>query len=596
MDPNRSDRDELREELICPVCLDYFQIPIIMPCSHVLCRGCAVRLFDRNFIKCPVCRDQSYVSGGVENLPRVITLENIIDRLQQGTPPAGAEGGEIEAVENPCDLETSILCQMCQGMPRRAKRSCQDCNASYCSQCLELSHPNRPPFTEHLLTEPRENPRPRVPKCSEHKEKANIYCMTCLSLGCLVCFELKTHEGHDLKSLDEAKVLLMELLSENIKKLDRSQELFSVAVGDGEKRLEEIKLSIERRRKQINDECNSLLSEIEDKRRYFMQDLEYEARIKSTTVEDFINEYQRHSVKALSLAQYAKELLQETDAAAFLQLAHSVNERVIIGTVKVSDISVESSADVECGSPKVKAVDFRKERTLLRDLNYLRAPSTPAIDVNKCSRSWNTVILVLSPMATDKMDDLVDTYHVYYSTEEEINRMTKKVEVFKTPQEERKVFNLLVGQNASAVIMPYLQTGTMYYFSIKAVNPAGESGSCEDVAVATLDTTDTEISVPVIDQMRSRTFTSSIQLYCAAPSQHQHEPTLEFHLLYREANVNIAPRIWKSKTMSSHGTNNHRIFGLEPNTQYEFMVLASGDDMACQLSEAVVLKTESSAY
>jgi len=45
----------LVSELQCPVCLELLNWPIILPCSHVLCRDpCAERLFVHGFIRCPV--------------------------------------------------------------------------------------------------------------------------------------------------------------------------------------------------------------------------------------------------------------------------------------------------------------------------------------------------------------------------------------------------------------------------------------------------------------------------------------------------------------------------------------------------------------
>jgi hypothetical protein len=74
---------DVDDDLQCPVCLELYSYPIILPCSHVLCREpCAEHLFDFNFIRCPVCRDNCYVSGGISSLPRVIALENIISRYK----------------------------------------------------------------------------------------------------------------------------------------------------------------------------------------------------------------------------------------------------------------------------------------------------------------------------------------------------------------------------------------------------------------------------------------------------------------------------------------------------------------------------------
>ena len=74
------------DELMCPICLELFTIPVILPCSHILCKSpCAERLFNHGFVRCPVCRDNSFVSGGLDCLPRVISLEHIIERYRAGT-------------------------------------------------------------------------------------------------------------------------------------------------------------------------------------------------------------------------------------------------------------------------------------------------------------------------------------------------------------------------------------------------------------------------------------------------------------------------------------------------------------------------------
>ncbi|PVD35293.1 hypothetical protein C0Q70_02253 [Pomacea canaliculata] len=74
---------ELCGDLQCPVCLELFQQPLILPCSHVLCRTpCCSNLLHFNFIRCPVCRVDSFINGGLHSLPRVIVLENIIDKVR----------------------------------------------------------------------------------------------------------------------------------------------------------------------------------------------------------------------------------------------------------------------------------------------------------------------------------------------------------------------------------------------------------------------------------------------------------------------------------------------------------------------------------
>src|SRR6218665_4047968 len=200
----------LAGELQCPVCLELLTWPIILPCSHVLCRApCADRLFDHGFVRCPVCRDNSFVSGGIQNLPRVISLEHIIEHFRQPLQPALPPVPPEEEVEG-CG-ENDIPCQLCEGeTPKRATKSCLHCNASYCQQCLRMSHPNRSPFNDHKLIQPKKYSKPKELRCLQHDVMVNIFCEDCQSLGCLLCADDKdaSHAGHKILSLRQAAASL----------------------------------------------------------------------------------------------------------------------------------------------------------------------------------------------------------------------------------------------------------------------------------------------------------------------------------------------------------------------------------------------------
>jgi len=100
------------------------------------------------------------------------------------------------------------------------------------------------------------------------------------------------------------------------------------------------------------------------------------------------------------------------------------------------------------------------------------------------------------------------------------------------------------------------------------------------------------VSVPVIVENQCRTYTYSIQLHSPSPlTSPLHATGVEHYLLYREAAVN---KIWKS--ISLYGRVDHRVFGLEPDTLYDFVVMACDSNCECQVSNMVTMKTERSAY
>lgn len=55
-----SSREELRKELTCAICLDYFDDPVILKCGHSFCRFCICLHWDENGddygYQCPQCR------------------------------------------------------------------------------------------------------------------------------------------------------------------------------------------------------------------------------------------------------------------------------------------------------------------------------------------------------------------------------------------------------------------------------------------------------------------------------------------------------------------------------------------------------------
>ena len=65
---------------------------------------------------------------------------------------------------------------------------------------------------------------------------------------------------------------------------------------------------------------------------------------------------------------------------------------------------------------------------------------------------------------------------------------------------------------------------------------------------------------------------------------------MTFYLLYREADDN---KIWKS--LSLCGRLDHRVFGLDTDTMYDFVIMACDVSGECQVSNMVTLRTENAA-
>lgn len=215
---------DVDSDLQCPVCLELYSYPIILPCSHVLCREpCAEHLFDFNFIRCPVCRDNCYVSGGISSLPRVIALENIICRYKEDQLKGEKEKRKVSSPVPEVKVQpiieqvpdNPILCQHCDSsLKRLAKKSCLNCCSSYCGRCFRNSHPHREPYSSHEVVEPRSDLTKKEEtyvttfshsgKCSLHKDKLTLYCSDCSQSCCSRCKSMECHKGHSLMMIEDA--------------------------------------------------------------------------------------------------------------------------------------------------------------------------------------------------------------------------------------------------------------------------------------------------------------------------------------------------------------------------------------------------------
>ncbi|KAK1804845.1 hypothetical protein P4O66_003685 [Electrophorus voltai] len=244
----------MEEELKCPVCGSLFDDPVLLPCSHSVCSGCArnilvqtpeggempahgrapgtpdydyldtdkmsthsetdsgygsytpcakspngVRVFPpvhrHCSITCPLChRSVSLDERGLRGFPRNRLLEAIVTRYRRSRA-------------------TSVKCQLCDRNPVDAAVMCEQCDVCYCTPCQQRCHPSRGPLAKHRLVPP--NPAQcaapglasaaaarKLATCAEHEaEDHSMYCVTCKTPVCYLCLEESKHGKHDLKPL-----------------------------------------------------------------------------------------------------------------------------------------------------------------------------------------------------------------------------------------------------------------------------------------------------------------------------------------------------------------------------------------------------------
>ncbi|KAK2914443.1 hypothetical protein QQF64_029464 [Cirrhinus molitorella] len=200
MATSAGDSSVLEEELTCPVCLDLYRDPHLLPCGHNFCLPCLRRLksrSDHGRLRCPECR-QTHRSSA--NWQKNFKLANIADGFRRRAQSERA----AQSRSDPSHRPAQVRCDYCpedaseDGKGPVAVKTCLKCEVSMCPKHIQ-PHLELPAFREHPLVEPLNDMRKR--KCLEHDEMFRYYCQDERLFLCNACTIEGTHCGHSIKTL-----------------------------------------------------------------------------------------------------------------------------------------------------------------------------------------------------------------------------------------------------------------------------------------------------------------------------------------------------------------------------------------------------------
>ncbi|KAG8549283.1 hypothetical protein GDO81_021757 [Engystomops pustulosus] len=196
---------DLRDELLCSICLSTYTDPVTLRCGHNFCRVCIDEHLttqdESRLYSCPECRAKFQERPGLQ---RNITLCNVVQTFLSSRLPK--------------EEVTGIRCTYCIHSPVPAVKSCLHCEASLCDDHLRV-HSKGP---EHVLTDPSTSLENR--KCPVHKKILEYYCTVDMSYICVICRLEEEHWGHQVEMLDEASDKKKKILRNVLKKLVTKRE------------------------------------------------------------------------------------------------------------------------------------------------------------------------------------------------------------------------------------------------------------------------------------------------------------------------------------------------------------------------------------
>ncbi|XP_029390130.1 E3 ubiquitin-protein ligase Midline-1 isoform X2 [Mus pahari] len=435
--------ETLESELTCPICLELFEDPLLLPCAHSLCFNCAHRILvshcatnepveSINAFQCPTCRHVITLSQrGLDGLKRNVTLQNIIDRFQKASvsgPNSPSETRRERAFDtNTMSSAEKVLCQFCDQDPAQdAVKTCVTCEVSYCDECLKATHPNKKPFTGHRLIEPIPDSHIRGLMCLEHEdEKQN----------------LESNLTNLIKRNTELETLLAKLIQT----------------------CQHVEVNASRQEAKLTEECDLLIEIIQQRRQIIGTKIKEGKVIRLRKLAQQIANCKQCIERSASLISQAEHSLKENDHARFLQTAKNITERVSMATassqVLIPEINLNDTFDTF-------ALDFSREKKLLECLDYLTAPNPPTIREELCTASYDTITVHW----TSDDEFSVVSYELQYTI---FTGQANVVSLCNSADSWMIVPN--IKQNHYTV--HGLQSGTKYIFMVKAINQAGSRSS-----------------------------------------------------------------------------------------------------------------------
>ncbi|XP_043942134.1 zinc-binding protein A33-like [Protopterus annectens] len=112
------------EDLICPVCLEVFNQPVILECGHNYCKNCIDQFWDHeDKPQCPECRSVCLGSR--------YTINRLLSRLVEKTHSLALR----QNVDRSTDPEKQV--QLCEIHKEGLKLFCEDCLSSVCLICRD---------------------------------------------------------------------------------------------------------------------------------------------------------------------------------------------------------------------------------------------------------------------------------------------------------------------------------------------------------------------------------------------------------------------------------------------------------------------------
>ncbi|GMT19746.1 hypothetical protein PFISCL1PPCAC_11043, partial [Pristionchus fissidentatus] len=126
--------EKIEQLLTCPICLDRYKVPKLLPCQHTFCLPCLESCAESagRLLKCPECRAEHNIPyDGVKAFQTNYTLTGFLDIHLQATNETSSQ---LEEYIHRYNLERCKVCDEkseCETCAHCDRRACKECRNSH---------------------------------------------------------------------------------------------------------------------------------------------------------------------------------------------------------------------------------------------------------------------------------------------------------------------------------------------------------------------------------------------------------------------------------------------------------------------------------
>ncbi|KAM5193631.1 E3 ubiquitin/ISG15 ligase TRIM25-like [Mantella aurantiaca] len=297
---------DLRKELECSICLDYYKDPVILECGHNYCRDCIDCVFDTQEESggyfCPECKQRF---GRRPALQRNLKLRNIVENFLSAQPD---------------EEYTGVSCTYCIHSPVPAVKTCLHCESFLCDNHLRV-HSKSP---EHVLCDLCDHTTTLEDrKCSVHKELLKYYCTedsACIWVSCRLDGE---HRGHQVKGLDEASDMRKKKLRNVLQRLMTQTKETERRVQSLQERRRKVQGKAAEETQRVTALFRDLRRRLEDLEKRVLSEISGQAERISLSLSDIIQQLEIKKDELSRKMRHIEELCNMTDPLTVLQESHT---------------------------------------------------------------------------------------------------------------------------------------------------------------------------------------------------------------------------------------------------------------------------------